>query len=105
MSFFSNLFGNNPLSQLDRHLREEVERLLVELIDIGRKEDFLSEHPGGSFNSHCHHIRARAIGKRLNDVGGMALMQMARGRVRKKLGANLASHLDYAWNEIGDWKP
>jgi hypothetical protein len=32
-------------------------------------------------------------------------MQQARERVRKKLKANLAAHLDYAWAEIGEWKP
>ncbi len=105
MGLLRNLFGGGLPSGLDQHTRDEVEKLILELIDIGKREDFLSERPGGSFNIQCHHIRARAIGKRLNQVGGLALMQAARERVRKKLKANLASHLDYAWVEIGEWKP
>ena len=105
MEFLRNLFGGGMTAGLDSHTRDEVERLINELIEIGRKEDFLSERPGGNFNGHCHHIQTRAIGKRLNEIGGLSLMQVAREKVRRKLKANLAAHLDYAWAEIGDWKP
>ncbi len=105
MGFFSNLFGGKSLpSTVDRGLREEAEKLITELIDIGRKDDFLSERPGGLFNGQCHNIRARAIGRRLNEIGGLELMQVARERVRRKLKMNMASHLDYAWTDIGQWK-
>ena len=105
MGFFSNLFGGKSLPQgIDRGLRDEAEKLIAELIDIGRKDDFLSERPGGLFNSQCHNIRARAIGRRLNEIGGLELMQVARERVRRKLKMNMASHLDYAWTDIGKWK-
>jgi hypothetical protein len=106
MSFLSNLFGGGSLPQgIDKGLRDEAEKLIVELIAIGRKDDYLSERPGGQFNSACHNIRARAIGRRLNEIGGLELMQHARERVRRKLKMTLASHLDYAWAEIGKWKP
>ena len=103
MDFFRNLF--NPGPAIPREQKAEVEKLIEELIQIGKKEDFLSEHAGGQFDGHYHHIRARAIGRRLNDIGGLALMESARDRVRKKLGVNMASHLEYAWSEIGGWVP
>ncbi len=107
MGFFSNLFGGGGSlpPKIDRGLRDEAEQLIVELITIGRKDDYLSEHPGGLFNGQCHNIRARAIGRRLNEIGGLELMQSARERVRRKLKMTMASHLDYAWSDIGKWLP
>ena len=105
MSFLGNLFGGGLPSNLDKHAREEAEKLISELMDIGKKDDFLSERPGGQFNVQCHHIRARQIGRRLNELGGLALMQAARERVRRKMKMVIASHLDYAWTDIGGWKP
>ncbi len=102
MGFLDDLFGKVPCP---RELKPEVDRLLAELIQIGIKDDFLSERPGGNFNGHCHHIRARAIGKRLDEIGGLELMQYAHKKVRKKLGVNLTAHLEYAWSEIGRWIP
>ncbi|MBI4928179.1 MAG: hypothetical protein HY835_10470 [Anaerolineae bacterium] len=86
--------------------RDEVEKLLAELVQIGVREDYLSERPGAGFNTQCRHIRARAIGTRLNDIGGLALMEYAQRTVRRKTGKQgrtLADHLEYAWAEIGDW--
>ena len=106
MGFLGNLFGGGGLPQgLDKQTRMEVEKLIDELLEIGKRDDFLSERPGGLFNGQCHNIRARAIGRRLNEVGGLELMQSARERIRRKLKMNMASHLDYAWSDIGQWKP
>ena len=106
MGFFSNLFGNSGIPQgVGKETRQEIDKLVTELIEIGRKDDFLSERPGGQFSSQCHNIRARAIGRRLNEIGGLELMQMAREKVRRKLKMNMASHLDYAWTDIGKWMP
>jgi len=105
MGLFGNLFGSSLPKSVDTGLRAEAEGLIKELMDIGKKDDFLSERPGGLFNSQCHNIRARAIGRRLNEIGGLELMQVARERVRKKLKMNMASHLDYAWANIGKWMP
>lgn len=102
MGFFRRLFSKPPYP---REMKPEVDKLIDELITIGKKDDYLSEHPGGSFNGQCHHIRARAIGKRLNEIGGMDLMLFAHQQVAKKLGSQMSSHLDYAWNEIGGWVP
>lgn len=85
------------------HARQEVDRLLDELVRIGKVEDFLSERPGGGFNRESRNIRAREIGKRLNEIGGLPLMEFANRRVRRKLGKNLSWHLEAAWRDIGEW--
>lgn len=85
--------------------KEEVSSLISELIDIGKRDDFLSERAGHPFNAQCRHIRAREIGTRLNEIGGFDLMEFAAQKVRKKLGIELFSHLEFAWAEIGRWLP
>jgi hypothetical protein len=104
MGFLSNLFGGGS-PKLNSVQKGEYNRLIEELIRIGKDEDFLSERPGSPFNAQCRHMRARQIGTRFNELGGLELMQTARQRVKKKLGANLAAHLDYAWTDIGEWIP
>jgi hypothetical protein len=101
MGILSSLFGKPPYP---RELKPEVDRLLDELIRIGNNEDYLSEGPFiQGFDSKSRHIRTREIGKRLEEIGGFDLMEAAYNRVRKKLGANMATHLEYAWAEIGRW--
>lgn len=85
------------------HSQQEVNRMLDELLRIGKTEDFLSERPGGAFNRECRHIRTREIGKRLDEIGGMELMEFANRHVRRKLGKNLSWHLEAAWKDIGRW--
>ncbi len=102
LEFFESIFGSSPYPAQNR---EEVQRLVDELLKIGRQDDFLSERPGSPFNSQCRHTRAREIGKRLNEIGGMRLMEWVHQRVKRKLGIALASHLEYAWAEIGEWMP
>lgn len=102
MDFLQNLFRAPPCPP---DYRNEVQRLTDELVQIGQSDDFLSERPGGAFNAQSRHRRARAIGERLNEIGGMALMEYVHKRVRKKLGGTLAAHLAYAWSEIGKWVP
>ena len=85
------------------HAKQEVERLLDELVRIGKTEDFLAERSGGSFNRDARHIRAREIGKRLDEIGGLPLMEYANRYVRRKLGKNLSWHLEAAWKDIGHW--
>ncbi len=102
MDFFRKLFGKPAYP---REMQAEVDRLITELIQIGQREDFLSERPGAGFNAQCHNIRARQIGERLHAIGGLELMGQADKRVRKKLGGQLSAHLEYCWNEIGGWLP
>ena len=99
MGFFQNLFGPNPYPP-DR--KQEVERLINELITIGKQDDFLSERPGGVFNAQCRHIRARDIGKRLGEIGKYPMQEYAIKKVKKKLGAALSVHLEYAWDDLPD---
>jgi hypothetical protein len=103
MGFFDSLFNRGP--GVPKEHRAEVNELIAELMKIGKSEDFLSETPGGAFNGQCRHLRTRTIGRRLDQIGGLALMQAVRERVRRKLGATLVAHLDYAWTDIGEWIP
>jgi hypothetical protein len=104
MSILDNLFGNPATSQLNPHDRQEVDKMTAELIQIGRMDDFLSLSPGGAYDVQCHHRRARDIGKRLNELGGVDLMISIRQRIQRKLKATLAEHLDHCWKGVGDWK-
>lgn len=101
MGFFDSLFGPRLYPSANR---AEVEKLLGELIRIGIKEDYLSEHPGGGYNIQCRHVRTREIGKRLSEIGGLRLMRWAFEQVRKKAGKVPASHLEYAWEGVGEWE-
>lgn len=100
MGFLTDLFGPKPYPGQSK---QEVDKLIAELLRIGELDDFLSERPGPPFNMQCRHIRAREIGKRLHEIGGLKLMEYAHKIVRKKLGSKLVSHLEYAWSEIGEW--
>ncbi|HBF41821.1 MAG TPA: hypothetical protein DDW19_08685 [Anaerolineaceae bacterium] len=100
MGLFSGLFKPRPYPSENR---KEVADLIDELIRIGKLDDYLSEHPGGQFNAQCRHIGAIRIGRRLDAIGGLPLMQYAQEQVRRKAGKNLSSHLEYAWDEVGSW--
>jgi hypothetical protein len=102
MGLFSSLFGS-PL--YPREHKKEVDTLLEELFRIGKTDDYLSERPGRPFNNQCRHSRAREIGQRLYQIGGLPLMEHAHKRMRKRLGADLSAHLEYCWAEVGDWLP
>jgi hypothetical protein len=101
MSILNRLFKPKPYPL---EFKTEVNALIDELIEIGKKEDFLSVVPGGSFNAQCRHVRTRRIAERLNIIGRLDLMQFAFEQVRKKAGKVLASHLEYAWSDIGPWQ-
>ncbi len=100
MGFLADLFGPKPFPS---HARNEVEKLIDELVNIGKTDDYLSERPGSPFNYQCRHTRAIAIGKRLDELGGLQLMEYVHKKVQKKLDLTLASHLEYAWAGIGNW--
>ena len=84
--------------------KAEVDRLLEELIRIGKDDDYLSLTIGQGFNMDKLHIRARAIGTRLFELGGLALMTWAHKKVMRRLKRQLAEHLEYAWDGVGDWR-
>ncbi len=104
MSILDLILGDPALRTLDKLKRQEVDKLITNLVKIGVQDDFLSLTPGGPFDVQCHHREARQIGKRLHELGGMALMEAARGRVKRKLKAVMAEHLDHCWKGIGDWQ-
>ena len=99
MTFLRDLF----IKPYPGHASQEVQRLIDELCRIGKTEDFLSERPGAGFNRDNRNIRAREIGTRLHELGGLPLMEYVNRRVRRVLGKNLSWHLEAAWKDIGDW--
>lgn len=105
MSIWTRIFGHPVIRNLPTHEKKEVNKLLEELVKIGKRDDFLSTQPGGPFNVRCHHVQARRIGERLNEIGGKELMEAARWHVKRKLKAVLAEHLDYCWQDVGGWQP
>lgn len=102
-SFKKALGLNREGASLTAEQKKEVDGLVKELLEIGKEEDFLSEHPGGAFNAQCQHRRTREIGNRLNTVGGIPLMWEVYHRVQQKSGQANADHLEYAWSGIGAW--
>lgn len=103
MSIWERLFGHPAIRKLPPQKKREVKKLFAELVKIGKLDDYLSLHPGGPFNVRCHHTRARKIGERLHEIGGVELMEAARAHVKRKLKPVMAEHLDYCWQNIGDW--
>jgi len=104
MSFFDIFFGDPAIRQLNNHQQGEVQNIIAKLIQIGKTDDFLSLAPGGAFDVQCHHREARDLGKRLDEMGGMPLMLAVREKIRRKLKAVMAEHLDHCWKGIGDWQ-
>jgi hypothetical protein len=100
MSFLQDLFSKPYPSEK----APEVERLLNELVSIGKRDDFLAERFTPGFNSQFRHVRARDIGKRLDEIGGLALMEYAHRYVRRKATKVLAEHLEYCWDGVAKWK-
>ena len=101
MAFLKELF----FKPYPAHAQAEVDKLVEELVRIGKTDDFLSERPMGGFNMEKRHIRARDIGKRLYDLGGFELMEYVIKKIRKRLTPNLAAHLSFAWADVGGWAP
>ena len=95
MWFFSKPFK--------RQYNDEMNRLLEELAQIGRKEDFLSERPGGQFDRDCRHIRTREIGTRIFEIGGADSMEWMIKKISKKIGKDLCAHLEACWFRIGNF--
>ena len=104
MRIFDAIFGHPAIRKLPSDLKKEVDRLLADLVKIGRLDDFLSVSPGGQFDIRCHHVGARRIGQRLHQIGGLELMQAARAHIKRKLKPVMAEHLDYCWQDIGKWQ-
>ncbi|MGB4594291.1 MAG: hypothetical protein WBI14_00100 [Anaerolineaceae bacterium] len=105
MDLITLLFGEPAIRALDPSRKQEVKDLIAKLIKIGQTDDFLSLAPGGPFDLQMHHREARDIGRRINDIGGLPLMEAARSSVKRKLKPVMAEHLDHCWKGIGNWQP
>ena len=95
MWFFSKPFP--------RQNGDEMNRLLKELAQIARTDDFLSERPGGPFDRECRHIRTREIGERIYEFGTANSMEWVVKKIAKSCGKDLAAHLEACWRGIGDF--
>lgn len=104
MSFFNRIFGEPEIRALNPQQKAEVKKLIDQLVKIGTTDDFLSIVPGGPFDHQCHHRDAKAIGKRIYEIGGVDLMWAVRQTIRYKLKDVLAEHLDHCWKGIGNWQ-
>lgn len=104
MDLITLLFGEAAIRALNPARRQEVTGLIAKLVKIGQTDDFLSLVPGGPFDMQLHHREARDIGKRINDIGSLALMVAVRNTIKRKLKAVMAEHLDHCWKGIGEWQ-
>jgi hypothetical protein len=104
MSIINRIFGEPEIRALDPHHKAEVKKMIDQLIKIGKMDDFLSLAPGGPFDHQCHHRDAKAIGRRIYEIGGVELMMAVRQTVKVKLKDILAEHLDHCWKGIGTWQ-
>ena len=86
-----------------RQNTDEINRFIDELVQIGQKDDFLSERPGGQFDRECRHIRTREIGQRIYEIGGADAMEWVIKKVTKKTDKTLGAHLESCWFRIGDF--
>jgi len=105
MNLITLLFGEPEIRALDPARKHEINGLIDKLVKIGRTDDFLSLAPGGPFDMQLHHREARDIGRRINDIGGLPLMEAVRSTIKRKLKDVMAEHLDHCWKGIGDWLP
>jgi len=105
----SNASGHEGIEKLLSEARAkeplnlEYDRLLAELIKIGKTEEFLTVEPKIEFDESKKNMRAREIGLRLNEMGGKKLMQQAYHKIKTDLGAIPARELEFAWDDIGEW--
>jgi len=105
MNLMTLLFGEPEIRTLEPARREEILSLIDKLVKIGQTDDFLSLVPGGPFDMQLHHREARDIGRRINDIGGLPLMEAVRNSIKRKLKDVMAEHLDHCWKGIGNWQP
>jgi hypothetical protein len=100
MSFLQDLFSKPYPSEK----APEVQKHIEELVRIAKNEDFLAERHQPGYNSQFRHVRARQIGHRLDEIGGLELMEYVQRQVKRKTSKSLAEHLEYCWDEVGKWK-
>jgi hypothetical protein len=123
MSILKKLFGSKsfpgqerPRTSIgDRERKDEAEHLVGELIRIGKDVSVIRSY-GSSESQRVGasgfvrppeqgnvDARARAIGKRLQVIGGQSLMLEAHQRVTNELGIEAGRELAVCWNGVGTW--
>lgn len=112
MKFLGRFFGakkdsQEPKPDLSVHSyspektrQRMVDKLVTELISIGRGAGYKSTArpgPGGAFDEHGNNVRAAQIGRMLNKLGGIHLVDEALSRVSGELGYRQATDLESIW--------
>ena len=77
-----------------------LESLVQKLLVIGLTDSYLTITPGGGVQRNQ---AAREIGGHLYRRGGHEEMLAAHAIVSSRLGRDSASHLESAWDGVGDW--
>lgn len=95
---------------MEQNFDSDVQQVISELAEIGKKEGFLSpverENFSSSWSKGNRHIRTHEIGELLNKKGGMKLMRevclivdsLCTGHLRGS-----ARYLEICWDGIGSW--
>ncbi|MFO8143293.1 MAG: hypothetical protein R6T78_01250 [Dehalococcoidales bacterium] len=92
-------------AEIGLSLGNKVDSLIQELVRIGWEEGFVEPGYGQHYDEEGRNIRARNIGKRLDEIGGLRLMKVAWWRVRFDLSPGPASRdLDIIWDGVGEWR-
>jgi ankyrin repeat protein len=85
--------------------QSEPDNVLVEeLRALGRRPGFMSSAGSAAFDGDGRNVRAREIGRILNERGGLERMRRAAYEVRGAVGVPASEELSYIWNGIGSWK-
>jgi len=86
---------------------DELDRLAIELVHIGETVGYrsLDEPRSDVFDERGRNLRVRAIGARLNDIGGTGPMREAHQYVIERLSLKAGILLESAWGNIGLWQP
>lgn len=85
-------------------LGSRPDRLVDELVRIGRQQGFLSHSGGRKYDYLGRHKRARYIGEHLNTLGGLELMQAACLRVDFRTNGSGGRLLEQVWDGVGEWR-
>jgi tetratricopeptide (TPR) repeat protein len=81
---------------------QEIQSLTEELIRIGHKSPRDSDSSSHFLSSVKP--RARQIGARLHEIGGLKLMLNVHARIGSSLGRTSARELEAAWGGVGEWQ-
>ena len=99
MGFFDNLFKRKSEDKKEENVDQFLIDCVKELIMI------YSQNPGGFLMDSPSAEPVKAIGRKLNEAGGMDLMLRAHGIFSSNApGPGLARNLEMVWDGVGSWR-